>query len=488
MTNEPIKENFALIAQFHKESRRQNGHTLRTAIKDIIDNHVDSGFARENINYNKIQMFLTEDKFRPGKKVLITSDFGFGMFPSRLAEMYQDGFSSKRNAEENANNVIGYLGKYGNGQKNAVNHLSRGVITLSKVEGQNIYAVDYDLNKLDLQGTNPNIDRFKVVQGESQKTDVYLEYWKDFMVDDLGDMVMHGTMNIFYDINEHTLQLLKESFSYHNKFNSRNFFSIIGESYYKIINDKLTIFIGNTYSNMTQVQPQSPFFDSDLVEQKTFKIPTKVNGITNVYDIDIKFYEFEKDNSSYRPTSAKYGGLYFFRENRLHLDAHDNPMKVTLPIKAIAQINDDPILKKKRKNGTKSTSSDEIWPETIGARGRLRVEITFPAMLDSVLNVNQNKTNVHFEDSPALSEMSIYLYKKIREILHKITVQQTCIRNENLSNPDLFKNKQVKLAQVNPSFYQLKVDEVLTKYNTHPEYSLVKEAIDLYNKNIGVLI
>ena len=474
MVNEPVQETFTLVSQFNKESRRQNGHTLRTAIKDVIDNHVDSGYAKENINYNKIQMFLAEDKFRTGKKVLITTDFGYGMFSNRLSEMYQDGFSSKRNCEENINNEIGYLGKYGNGQKNAVNRLSTGVITLSKVEGENIYAVDYNLDVLDIQGTNPNIDRYKVVQGQSNKTDIYLQYWKEFMVDNLGDMVMHGTMNIFYGIKDENLRLLEKAFLPPKHFDSRNFFSIIGESYYKIINDKLKIFIGNSYANMTEVEPLNPFAGSVMVEQKDFKIPTSVNGITKFFDVSVKFHQFSRINTAFRKTSVDYSGLYFFRENRLHFDSHDKPMQVDLPIKAIEKID--------------GKKSEGIWLSTGGTRGRLRVEINFPAMLDSVFNVNQNKTNIHFEDSPELTDLSIYLYKKSRELADKMTKQQNQIRNASLSDPDTFKNRQTKLAQVNPNFYQTKVNEVLTKYDTHPEYLLVKEIIDLYNKNIGVVI
>ena len=77
-------ERVEIAPLFNLYSRRHKGHTVSTAIKDVIDNHVDSGCAKENIKTNTIQVFIAEDKFRKGKKVLITTDFGFGMFSNKI--------------------------------------------------------------------------------------------------------------------------------------------------------------------------------------------------------------------------------------------------------------------------------------------------------------------------------------------------------------------------------------------------------------------
>ena len=478
-------ERVEIAPLFNLYSRRHKGHTVSTAIKDVIDNHVDSGCAKENIKTNTIQVFIAEDKFRKGKKVLITTDFGFGMFSNKIQEMYRDGYSTKGHGEDNYFNKLGYLGKYGNGQKNATAFLSNGVLTLSCVQDDKIHAVDYNLKELDIRGSKPEVCKYVLISGEDKKTDTYLEYWMDYMKDEYGEIALHGTMNIFYDLHDDVVANLEAHCEFSNQFDQNSLGCILGETYCKKLNDNLKIYIGKTYKSLKQVKPMNPFFGGKIKEEKTFQIPTKVNGETHLFPVEVKFHVFDKENIAHRKTSAKSSGFYFFRESRLHLDAHDNPMKPKLSPKALHKLEKDSSLK--RVKGRERSSTNEIWPETAGVRGRVRVEINFLSMLDDEFQVDANKTNIHFSNSESIADLAIYLYKTSHKIINELTLEQKDENNTLQLNPFRFKNEIIRKSRINPQFFLNAANDTLKNYKGI-EVNIVKQALKTYNSTIGVEI
>ena len=231
--------NVTLNHRFNKESRKYQGHTIETAIKDLIDNHIDSGLKLNgNLTSNKIQMFIADDLLKPGQKVLITTDFGYGMSADNLTNMYCDNYSTKKHdPDTNPNNKLGYLGRFGNGHKKACAYLSDGVVTLSMQQDGQLHAIDYNMNNLNVQGANPELPFYRIIRGKNLKTDAYLQYWMEYMRDENGNFITHGTMNVLYDIDKEHLPKLIRCFKIDPHFNEKQFYYILGETYCKKINE-----------------------------------------------------------------------------------------------------------------------------------------------------------------------------------------------------------------------------------------------------------
>ena len=480
--------NVTLNHRFNKESRKYQGHTIETAIKDLIDNHIDSGLKLNgNLTSNKIQMFIADDLLKPGQKVLITTDFGYGMSADNLTNMYCDNYSTKKHdPDTNPNNKLGYLGRFGNGHKKACAYLSDGVVTLSMQQDGQLHAIDYNRNNLNVQGANPELPFYRIIRGKNLKTDAYLQYWMEYMRDENGNFITHGTMNVLYDIDKEHLPKLIRCFKIDPHFNEKQFYYILGETYCKKINENLKIFIGSNYNNLSSVKPFDPFYDSKVVgEPKTFQMTQEVNGIKQTFPVKVTFHSFEQINNAHRPTGNSNGGFYIFREGRLHLDPHGKPIPLTLTASAIEFIENDPKLRSTRQDGEKKKSSDLIWPRTVGASGDFRCEIEYSAILDGKFNLDPNKTSIHLNESEV--DFVVSLYRESRDITRSETKKRDEQSKLKYQLPSVMISEQAKLSEKNLSFYEDKGKEILDAL-VDDDVDVVKRALNAYNENVGIKV
>lgn len=380
--------------------KKSSGHTLLSALKDNLDNHFDS-------EATLIKCFLAPDIDNPKKTVLITLDNGTGIAPDNIHKMYVDNYSTKVGANRwTANKKRRNLGCKGNGIKNVVARLADSVLTISKIDSDYIYAVEYNPSKIEIT-QQFTADVFRVEQGTSLPIiETLRKYWLEYMVDEDGQYLNHGTMNIFKNLNSEVLHQLKSKLNYQPTSFDMSFGASFGETYEEFLQSGDKLYVGTDFKNLHQVLPLSPFTGARVDSVKTFTYKCKVNGVEEDCKVKCTFYVFPDGVQHYRRTSASFAGVYIYRNGRLHLTQKNRPMTTELPDSAIEKL--------KSEVDWKSNTIWDAFPGTHSRYSKIRIKLEMLSDLDEAFGVNVVKTEMSFTSE--LDDLSTYIYKQVRAV------------------------------------------------------------------------
>lgn len=381
--------------------KKSSGHTLLSALKDNLDNHFDS-------EASVIKMFLAPDIDNPSKMVLISLDNGTGIAPALIHKMYVDNYSTKTGANRwTVNRKRRNLGCKGNGIKNVTARIADSVLTVSKIESDYIYAVEYNPGKMEVSQSF-KADVYRVEQGTSNTMiETLRNYWLAYMVNGDGQILNHGTMNIFKNINSEVLNTLKTKLNFKPTSFDMSLGASFGETYEKFLNDGDKLFVGTDPKQLEQVFPLNPFTGANLQSSKIFTYPVKVNGIWEDCKVKCTFYVFPDGVQHYRRTSASFAGVYIYRNDRLHLTQKNRPMTTELPDSAIHRLKTEGV-------DWKSNTIWDAFPGTHSRYSKIRIKLEMISDLDEAFGVNVVKTEMSF--TSALDDLSTYIYKQVRAV------------------------------------------------------------------------
>lgn len=383
--------------------KKSSGHTLLSALKDNIDNHFDSESPI-------IKCFLAPDMDNPKKQVLITLDFGTGIMPDKIHKMYIDNYSTKSGTNRyTATGKRRNLGRFGNGIKNVVGRIAGSVLTISKVESEMIYAVEY--NPSIIECSQQYVAQvYRVEHGTKEPIiETLRQYWLKYMVDEDGQPSSHGTMNVFRNLNNEVLHQLKSKLNYNPAVFERSFGAMFGETYEKFLNEGDKLYVGTDFTNLQEVLPLSPFTGANEIIQlsKTYTFDGIVNGYKEEFKIKLTFYKFPDNAQNYREVTARNAGVYIERNGRLHLNKKERPITTELPETTIEKLKNDGVKHK----------ANTVWdafPSSHSRYAKIRVKVEMVSDLDEAFGVNNVKTEMSL--TSALDELSCDIYKGVRDL------------------------------------------------------------------------
>lgn len=382
--------------------KKSSGHTLLSALKDNLDNHFDS-------ESSVIKCFLAPDLENPRKQVLITLDFGTGISPDKIHKMYVDNYSTKSASRYTATGKRRNLGRFGNGIKNVVGRIAGSILTISKVESDMIYAVEYNPAIIECS-QQFTAQVYRVEHGTSEPMiDTLRQYWLKYMIDEDGQPSSHGTMNVFRHINNEALHQLKTKLNYEPSIFERSFGASFGETYEQFLSEGDRLYVGTDFTKLQEVLPLSPFKGASEVTQfsKTYTLEGMVDGYKEDFKIKLSFYVFPDGATNHRRVSASNAGVYILRNGRLHLNKKERPISTELP---------DSTIEKLKKDGVKS-KSNTVWdafPQSHSRYANIRVKVEMVSDLDEAFGVNNVKTEMSL--TSALDELASDIYKGVRRL------------------------------------------------------------------------
>lgn len=381
--------------------KKSSGHTLLSALKDNLDNHFDS-------EATLIRCFLAPDIENPKKMVLVTLDNGHGIAPANIHKMYVDNYSTKVGLNRwTANRKRRNLGCKGNGIKNVVARLSDSVLTVSKIESDYIYAVEYNPSKITV-AQQFTAEVYRVEQGTSLPIiETLRQYWLKYMVDENGQILNHGTMNIFKNLNAEVLHQLKSKLNYTPTSFDMSYGASFGETYEEFLIQGDKLYVGTDFKALEPVLPLSPFTGAKVDSVKVFTYRQLVNGIWEDCKVKCTFYVFPDGVQHYRRTSASFAGVYIYRNGRLHLTQKNRPMTTELPDSAIEKLKTEGV-------DWKSNTIWDAFPGTHSRYSKIRIKLEMVSDLDESFGVNVVKTEMSF--TSALDDLSTYIYKQVRAV------------------------------------------------------------------------
>jgi hypothetical protein len=381
--------------------KKSSGHSLISALKDNLDNHFDS-------ESTVIKCFLAPDLQNPKKQVLITLDFGTGISPEKIHKMYVDNYSTKSASNRwTVNKKRRYLGRYGNGIKNVVGRLGGSVLTISKVQTETIYAVEYNPAKIEaLQDFKATV--WQVVQGsKDDMVETLRQYWLTYMVDEDGEVSMNGTMNVFKNLNKEVLDNLKKKLNYKPSNFEYSFGASFGETFERFLNQGDRLFVGTDFKNLDEVLPLNPFTGANEKFSQVFTYTKCINGIFEEFQVKCTVFVFPKKGTPhYREVTNRFSGVYFYRNDRLHLNRKDRPITTELPDSCIQKI------KEKGCDGR-----TKVWDAFCGSHSRyalIRVMVEMNSDLDEEFGVNFIKTEMSLTSE--IDDLSEYIFRKVRAV------------------------------------------------------------------------
>ncbi len=380
-----------------------SGHSLYTAIRDIVDNCIDA-------EAKDIKIFL--DKDDNGRDVLMVTDFGVGMPGDKLHLMAQKGFTTKRTGLLR-NDGKRYLGKMGKGFKNVSAFFSNTgrVTVLSKTEDSKLWCMEYSQQRIaDLQ--QHTVDVHECVFRDSND-DKYRNLWNQKMRDG-DDWASQGTMLVFRNLKTPVLNQLRRDLGLSGEASVKNTIhcisTMLGETYKFFIDEGVEIFTGVNYQSLFKVKSVDEMCGELPKEEKTFIIGDQT-VIAKLYIIPATY---KSSDVWYRPVNNQNSGIFVYRNNRLHLDNQERPLKPLLPEKAIQQyVYERTNGINRRKGKPKETQDYTSFGESHGRHNTVRMSLHFSDSNDTDFAVDVNKTDIQFTDS--VSELALWIYDTVRQ-------------------------------------------------------------------------
>lgn len=436
-----------------------SGHSKITALREIVDNAVDSGSKI-------IKIFL--DKDSNGSPILVVVDYGKGfndksrnMGAKDLHMMATKNFTTKD--VDNGKNADGYyLGRYGNGLKNAVAKLSHKKHTsiMTCEEGSSVHVLEYD-QKL-IQQTGEYIAKVREVKYVKNTTDPYRELWMKYMSqDEYGTLADSGTVVIIRGLKPEVLDWLRNSIK-HRTFPIEKSLGIqLGETYNRFIRKGVEIYLGLSYEELYKIEAHDPVFGLPAKESKTFVI--------DGHNVKVSAYliprSFKKGNEWSRQLNNLNSGLYVYRADRLHLNINERPMNVALSQKALELYAHESNLglngRRKRKVDL-DTLNMMLFGESHGRHNHIRITLEFTPELDKYFNVNMNKTEIDLERD-ALQEVALWVFDYVRR--NDKYNSGYVSSEENNTVPDVV----VPVQAVKPSKPKATTTKSAVPFNSHTE-------------------
>jgi len=379
-----------------------SGHSLYTAIRDIVDNCIDA-------EANDIRLFL--DKDSEGKDVFVVTDFGVGMPGDKLHLMAQKGFTTKKSGAVRKDGKR-YLGKMGKGFKNVSAFFSNTgrVTVLSKTEDSKLWCMEYSQQRIaDMQ--QHTVDVHECVFRDTND-DKYRSLWIQKMRTG-DDWASHGTMLVFRNLKTPVLNQLRRDLGLSAEASQNNtthcISSMLGETYKYFINDGVDIYTGTNYNGLFKVKP---------IDEMCGESPQEViNFIVDNQKVSLMLYvipaTYKSSDVWYRPVNNQNSGIFVYRNNRLHLDNQERPLKPLLPEKAIQKyVYERTNGINRRKGKPKDTQDYTSFGESHGRHNTVRMALHFTDLNDTDFAVDVNKTDIQFTDTVA--DLALWVYDTVR--------------------------------------------------------------------------
>ena len=388
-----------------------SGHSKITALREIVDNAVDSGSK-------KIQIFL--DKDSNGQPVLVVVDFGTGFkdkyrsFGAKdIHMMAVKNFTTKDIEGDKSPNEASYLGRYGNGLKNAVAKLShkKHASVLTCEENSSVHVLEYD-QKL-IQQTGEYIAKVREVKYVKNETDPYRELWMKYMsLDEYGTLSDSGTIVILRGLKPEVYDWLKNGIKQKTFPIEKSLGVQLGETYNRFIKKGLQIYLGLSHDDLYLIEAHDPVFGLPAKESKTFLI----NNYPVVVSAHLIPKSFKRGNEWSRQLNNLKSGLYVYRADRLHLNINERPMNLSLSQKALevyAYESNNGLNGRKKRSVDIDSLNMMLFGESHGRHNHIRITLEFPPELDKYFNVNTIKTEIDLEHQD-LQEVSLWVFDYVR--------------------------------------------------------------------------
>jgi hypothetical protein len=423
-----------------------SGHSKITALREIIDNAVDSGSK-------KINIFL--DKDNNGEPVLVVVDFGSGFKDKSrnfgvkdIHMMAVKNFTTKDIEGDKSPSDASYLGRYGNGLKNALAKLShkKHASVLTAEVNSSVHVLEYDQRLI--QQTGEYIAKVREVKYVKNESDPYRELWVKYMsLDEYGSLPDSGTIVIIRGLKLEVYDWLKNVIKQKTYPIEKSLGVQLGETYNRFIKKGLQIYLGLSYNDLYLIQPQDPVFGLPVKESKTFLI----NNYPVVVNTHLIPKSFKRGLEWSRQLNNLNSGLYVYRADRLHLNINERPMNLPLSRKALEVYAYETINglngRKKRKMNI-DTLNMMLFGESHGRHNHIRITLEFPPELDKYFNVNTIKTEIDLEHED-LQEVALWAF----DYVHKNDKYNSgfVTSKANTDVPDVVKPVSSKAITTRPS-------------------------------------
>ena len=388
-----------------------SGHTYITGLREFIDNAIDSGSK-------VVKVFLDKDSNNNPYLAIVDYGSGFkdssrGLGVTDLHLMATKNYSTKDRAS--SKNLSGgeYLGRYGNGIKNALAKLTdkKHATILSCEVGSSAYALEYD-QKL-IQQTGEYICKVRPIKYVKTQDDPYRKLWLKYMsIDEYGTLADSGTIVILSGLKPEVYATLRNEMGQNIKTKKKSLGVRLGETYHRFIEKGVSIQIGLTFESLYSIKAESPTLGLKPKETKVFTI-ADLPVVVNMFIVPVE--GFSKEADFLRPKTNQHQGVYVYHGDRLHLTIDEKPMNLAVSPKSLTAYNQNKVDGSNGKKGRKSnpdTLSPMVYPESHGRVNHVRFTLDFPPALDSYFNVNTIKTEVGLQND-ALVELGQYLKSTI---------------------------------------------------------------------------
>ena len=368
-----------------------SGHTYITGLREFIDNAIDSGSK-------VVKVFLDKDSNNNPYLAIVDYGSGFkdssrGLGVTDLHLMATKNYSTKDRASSKNLSGDEYLGRYGNGIKNALAKLtdSKHATILSCEAGSCAYALEY--NQKVIQQTGDYICKVRPIKYVKTQDDPYRNLWLKYMsADEYGSLAESGTVVILRGLKPEVLHTLKNSMGKNVKPLKANLGVRLGETYHRFIENGVDIQIGLSFESLYSINANSPALGLKPYLTKTFTVaghPVEVN----VFMIP---ETLNKESDFLRPKTNQNQGVYVYRSNRLHLTIDEKPMNLAVSNKSLIAYNENKINSGAKRRGKEPTPL--IYSESHGLQNHIRFTLDFPPVLDSYFNVNTIKTEISLQN------------------------------------------------------------------------------------------
>jgi hypothetical protein len=410
-----------------------SGHSYLTGLREFIDNAIDSGSE-------VVKVFLDKDANNNPILVIIDHGTGFkdvsqGLGVDNLHLMAKKNYSTKdRPTSKNPNGNV-FLGRYGNGIKNALAKMtdSKHASIMSCEAGSTVYLLEY--NQKHIQQTGEYKCNVRPIVYVRKQEDTYRHLWLKYMsIDEYGSLANSGTVVILRGLKPEVYHSLKNSMGQNVTPMKQSLAIKLGETYHRFIEKGVDIQIGLSFDSLYSIKPTSPTLGLTPYITMDYTIadhPVKLN----VYMIPI---DANKEKDFYRPRTNQNQGVYVYRSNRLHLTIDEKPMNLAVSQKALIAYNHNKVdlLGNSKKKSNPNGMNPLVFSESHGLENHIRFTLDFPPALDSYFNVNTIKTEISLQND-AFEELGVFLKNviityhgydtgfKVRKTRTKSTVDST---------------------------------------------------------------
>jgi hypothetical protein len=386
-----------------------SGHTYITGLREFIDNAIDSGSKI-------VKVFLDKDENKKPILVIVDQGTGFkdvtqGLGVYDLHLMVTKNYSTKDRPTSKNPNGNEYLGRYGNGIKNALAKLtdSKHATIMSAEKDSAVYVVEY--NQKVIQQTGVYSCQVRPIKYLKSQNDELRTTWLKYMTLEDASIAESGTVVILRGLKPEVLATLKKGMSKVYKTKKHSLAVKLGETYHRFIEKGLEIKIGLTPESLIAIESEPPTLGLQPKETKEFTI-AGLPVVVNMYIIPQ--FGFTTEKVHLRPKTNVHQGVYVYRGDRLHLSIDEKPMNLAVSPDALIAYNQNKvdIDGKKKRHSDPDTMNPMVYTESHCRFNHIRFTLEFPPALDAYFNVNTIKTEIGLQND-AFVELGEYLKKTV---------------------------------------------------------------------------